>query len=274
MLYKANDLIQLLQSQKSILVIGPSFTGKTQSLWTLVDWLRKNNRGPLHLHDLDRKCASLIAKCQEVDKTLLDHIIIHRLVAQDKVESGAAKVGQNRNLWLEFQQDLNSYHDHLDMTTGQFKPDFPCGAIFIDSLSKYNEIVLEYVASIEGHDIGAKGTDARNDYQKAINKIKQTIDSVKSIPCITGWIAHDMIIRSEFDGKIVLLPSVSGQNTLAPALSKEFNIVLFSLTEPGANNKQEFKWQIKPGGWVRSAGIVAGKSDLPDFIPQDYRTIL
>ena len=46
-LYKADELAKLLEERKSILTIGPQFSGKTQSLWTLVDYLKTHNLGPL-----------------------------------------------------------------------------------------------------------------------------------------------------------------------------------------------------------------------------------
>lgn len=271
-IYGPNEVLSLLAGRKSILNIGPPFSGKTQSLWTLVDYLQQHNLGPLNHFDLDFKADSLIQMLKEKD--LLNNYKLIRLASQTKIRSGARKIEDNRKVWEEFQHEFNKFDDQIDGTTGEWKNNFTCGAIIIDSLTKYNEILMNYVAAIVGHDFGEKGTDARNDYTKVMNKIKSTIDTLKSMPCITGWIAHDQITRSEFDGKVVLLPSVTGKDTLAPTLSKEFGYVLYSTTQTDKQGKEEYVWQVRPGGWVRSAGIPSTDPNLPQFIPQDYRRIL
>lgn len=276
-IYRADEIAKLLEGRKTILNVGPPFSGKTRSLWTLVAYLKEKNLGPLHIIDLDQKVESLIVALREEPEALrldlINYIAVHRLAAKDRVESGARKVDNNKEPFLDFQKQFNSFHDQIDINTGQWKAGFECGAVFIDSLSKYNEICQEYIAAEVGHDFGAKETDARNDYSKLMNKVRQTVESLKSLPCITGWLAHDQLVQSEVDGKIVLLPNVAGKNTLAPSLAKEFNVVVFSTRQEEKGKDSKYMWQVRPEGWVRSAGVTS-KSNLPTFVEQDYRKIL
>lgn len=269
-IYKGEALLNLLQVKKTILIIGPPITGKTYSLWTLVRWLKQNNLGPLHLHDLDDKCESLVLKCQK--EGLLDHLLVYRYIMPDKVTKEPARQPGNRDLWLSFEREFNIYHDNLDPRSGKWKESYKeaPGAIILDSLSKYDEMTLEYVVAVSGHDIGAQGTDARNDFGASIKKVQETVKSLKSLPCITGWMAHESIMQ-DAQGKVTILPNVTGKK-FPSQLAKEFNIVLFSLTET-KGDKVEYKWQTAPKDWVRSAGVTS-RVGLPMFIDQDYSLVL
>lgn len=269
-IYTAADMLKLLEGRKTILVIGPPFTGKTRSLHTLIRVLKQRNLGPLHLFDLDQKCESLVEACQADGN--LDYLVLHRLKSVERMGGGAPKVAASRIAFDDFMGQINFFVDQVDPLTGTWKPNFQCGAIIIDSLSTYNDIIMEFVVSVVGHDIGAKDTDARNDYTKVMNKVKDTVGVLKALPCMSGWIAHDQIVQSEVEGKIILVPNVVGKNTLAPNLAKEFNCVLVSTTQK-QGNQIKYVWQVQPEGWVRSAGVT-GKINLPLFIDQDYSLIL
>lgn len=272
-IYSGKDLLDLVKVQKSVLVYGPPITGKTYSLWTLVRYLKQQNLGKLHLFDFDGKCESLVKKLEK--EGLLDRLLVYKYTEPDKVQTEARNVSYSKDRFLAFQKDFNTYWDNVDPKTGSWKEsykeacsDFP-GAIFGDSLTKYQDIVKEYVVAMLGRDIGSAGTDARADYGKIMEKLKETIQSFKSLPCISGWLAHDSTERDELIGKIIVQPNVIGKK-LPSELAREFNCVLYSCTQPGASGaKAEFKWQVSPGNWVISAGITS-RDDLPQFVNQDY----
>ena len=268
--YKSSDLIQLVTAIRTILLYGPPFTGKTYSLWTLVKYLKKKGLGPLHLHDLDGKVESLVRKCEK--EGLLDHLVVIRQTLPDRVTADARRQAASKDLWLMFEKDFNVYHDNMDARTGGWKESYKAeapGAIIIDSLTAYNDIVLEYVIAMVGHDIGAPGTDARNDFGKAMEKMKETVKSLKSLPCITGWIAHETL-QQDAVGNITLFPNITGN--LRGQLAKLFNCVLYSTTE-SKGDKTEYKWQVAPKNWVRSAGVTS-RDDLGTFIDQNFEIIL
>lgn len=276
-IFSAADLAKLLEYQKTILVIGPPFSGKTYSLWTLVAYLKQHNLGKFHYLDLDHKVESLIYalthESEAIKLDLINYIVVRRLAAKPRIAGkGVSKITASKDLFEDMSKQVNEYENQIDINTGKWKTDFDCGAFFIDSLSRFNEIVQEFVVATIGHDIGEKSTDARNDYVMIMNKVKQAVVGMKMLPCITGWIAHDQLIKSELDGKIILIPSVAGKDTLAPSLPKEFNCVLVSTTQKDGD-KIKYVWQVQPGGWVRSAGVTS-KSGLPMYVPQDYRQIL
>lgn len=269
-IYTAADIGKLLEGKKTFLVIGPPFTGKTRGLHTLIRVLKQRNLGPLHLFDLDEKCESLVEALEKDGN--LDYLVLHRLKTIERIGAGAPKIPGSRAAFDDFMGQINSLIDQVEPITGQWKPGFKCGAVIVDSLTEYNSIIMEFVASVVGHDFGAKDTDARNDYTKVMSKVEDTIGVLKALPCMSGWIAHHQIIQSGVDGQIMLIPSVTGKNTLAPNLAKKFNCVLVSTTQK-EGNKIKYVWQVQPDGWIKSAGVT-GKINLPLFIDQDYGLIL
>lgn len=279
--YTAADIAQLIEARKSILCIGPAMSGKTYSLWTLIAYLKEHNLGPLHYFDLDQKVESLILALREepdaIRLKLLDYIVVHRLKAKPRAATrDVSKVSASKDLFEDFMNQINEFENQIDITTGNWKESFSCGAVIGDSLSRYNEIVQEFVVASVGHDIGAAGSDARNDYTMIMNKVKQVIQGMKMLPCITGWIAHDQLVKNEIDGRVILIPNCAGKETLAPNLPTMFNVVIVSTTQEeniGGQKRPKYVWQVQPGGWVRSAGVTS-KRGLPQFVPQDYRGIL
>jgi len=268
-IYQAQELIALTKIRKAILVFGPPITGKTYSLWTLVRWLKQNNLGKLHLFDLDRKCESLVRKLDK--EKLLDYLLVYQYTPPDKLGSGATQPG-SKDLFVAFQNDYNKYWDNVEPNTGAWKSTYtdPPGAIFIDSLTRFQEIVMDYIISSLGRPLGAPNTDARADYGKQMQKVMEAVQSLKSLPCITGWLAHDQMEKDEILGKIVVLPNVTGKK-LPSMLAKEFNCVLYSVVQQVAD-KATYKWQVSPQGWVQSAGVTS-RDDLPVFVEQDYAKV-
>lgn len=268
-IYQSTDLIQLTKQRKAILVFGPPITGKTYSLWTLVKWLKEHNMGKLHLFDMDHKCESLVRKLDK--EKLLEYLVVYQYSPTDKVGSGATQPG-SKDLFVGWQTDFNKYWDQVDPSTGAWKTSYKDapGAIFIDSLTRFQEVVMEYIIATLGRPLGSPNTDARADYGKQMSKVMETVQSLKSLPCITGWLAHDQIERDEIIGKIVVLPNVTGKK-LPSMLAKEFNCVLYSVVQQ-ADNKVSYKWQVVPQGWVQSAGVTS-RDDLPMFVDQDYSKV-
>lgn len=273
-IYTANDLIQLNQSQKSVLIVGPPMTGKTRSLLSLARWLRKHNMGKLHLLDLDFKCESLTVPAQK--EGLLDWIVVIRIVAPDTIQPNASRAGRDLETFEAFRTHFNTYQNQIDVTTGKWRANLPQtpmlapGAVFIDSLTKFGEIVLEWVSAKLGHDLGDPKTDARDDYGRQMGKIMETVSLLKKLPCITGWLAHDQIMQDP-QGKILRLPLITGKK-LPQQFAKEFNCVLYS-TVQRKDGKANYMWQVQPGeNWVETAGVT-GREDLPTFIPQDFEAL-
>lgn len=278
-IYTAADFATLLEARKAILNIGAPFSGKTRSLWTLVAYCKEKNLGPVHHIDLDQKVESLVDALRtepEAKKLgLLDYLVVHRLAVKPRLTAAATKVTATKDLFEALQREINDFENHIDVTTGNWKSDFQCGAIVIDSLTRFNKICESWVAATLGHDFGSSGTDSRNDYTIVMNKVESTINGLKMCPCITEWLAHEMIVQSGLDGKITLLPNVAGKNTLAPTLAGMFNCTLYSFTQEDPTNKDKLKyvWQMHAKGQIKSAGVTS-RSDLPLYVEQDYRKIL
>lgn len=268
-LYEGDALEELVKTKKSIMLIGPAMSGKTYSLWTLIKWLKENNLGKLHLHDLDLKCESLVVKLKK--EGLLDYLVVHRVVVPDTLTLAPAKVVRDKAKFNLFQVDFNKHYDSVDPKTGGWKAGSAApGAIFIDSLSSFQEIVKEFVMADAGHDIGASGTDARSDFWPIMSKILETIKSLKELPCISGWIMHEALTQDAL-GNLSVLPNVIGKK-FPSELGREFNAILYSTSEAKGENTV-YKWQMRPKDKVKSAGVTS-RDDLPLFIEQDFRKIL
>jgi len=265
-IYSGLDAVALTEATRNILIWGPPITGKTFSLWTLARWLKEKDLGKLHVCDLDRKIESLVLKLQK--EGLLDMIEIMQTSPKDTVQLGAQNVAASKDEFLEIQKWINSFYDHMDPRTGKWKDGVKIGAIFIDSLTRFQVIVKEYTVAILGRDIGSPGTDGRADYGKIMAKTDEVIQSLKALPCITGWIAHETIERDDLIGKIVALPNMIGRKPPGE-IAKEFNAVLHSRAKIDGG-KATYEWQVVPGEWVVSAGVTSRVDGLPPFIPQDF----
>jgi hypothetical protein len=249
------------------LIVGPPFTGKTWSLWTLAKYLRDKKLGKLHHFDLDFKAESLITAIQKNDPSLLDHVVIHRLGVNKTIQAAGGRIERSRDEYDDFRNDYNKFWPMVDGKTGQWKSDVEApGAIIVDSLTAFGDIVMAAVLAEVGHDLNAPKTDARDDYGRQMGNIKKVIVNLKSLPCITGWIAHDQLIQYGAQGQMMSLPAITGK--LAGQLAAMFNYVLYSTVQT-INDKKVYNWQVQPDGFVRSAGVTS-KFDLPTFVPQDF----
>ena len=264
MQWTGQQLTELLEGSRNGLNYGPPMAGKTYSLITLIE----AGYYPLHLHDFDGKCQSLLRVAKE--KGLLDKIVVFRYSSPvgDRVKDSEYP-GRHGGTFLDFLKVHNAYYDNIDIKTGQWKdPTIAPLAIAYDTLTTFSSIALEFVLASVGHDLGAKNTDARSDYGKQMAKILEAVRSSKALPCITVWNAHEKFDKDELLGKTRCEPLATGQ--LSSYLAREFNAVLYSQVVGSAASKTgaRYEWLTKPQGWITQAGST--ESDLPIVIPQDW----
>ena len=263
------DVDNTLKAHKNILVWGPPVHGKTYSLHTLAAYLKQNELGPIHLYDLDRKCESLVKKART--EGTMDHVRVWQLPLRPASKISTTERTQKHDLYLEFIKAINLYYEYVDPRTGGWKDTYenPPGAIVVDSLTALQEIILTFVLKLSGHDIGDKGTDARQDFGKQMGKIMETIQSLKALPCIFVCTAHEQTEKDDVVGGIFTLPKVTGK--LSHYIAGEFNSVLYTTTKNSAG-KTEYKWLVRPKNRIKSAGSTHSDT-LPDEIPQDFREL-
>lgn len=274
--YSGKEIVKLVTEYRTILNWGPAMSGKTYSLWTLVQWLKDHNLGPLHLYDLDDKCESLVRVCEK--KNLLDHLIVFNYRGITPQIKANQHTPRSPDLWLAWMNDINKYSNKM-ITKGKgeeeigisWKPDYQGpGAICIDTLTSFDELTTTFVMSSLGRDLGAVGSDARGDYGLIIKKLFEAINYLRKLPCIAVWNAHEQLLQDEKSSEISRLPFITGRK--APTtLPGKFNVVIYSF-----GNGIKYQWLVRPDAsrFVRVAGTTS-RDDLPDkTIEQDYRLLL
>jgi len=238
--------------------------------------------GPLVVFDLDLKIESLVYIANKLG--LLHHLIVIRPLGNsaDIIMANAGRAGMNKEPFLAFQKDINVFCNGMDPQTGKFRANFNYGhllegiepkpaapgAIFIDGLTKFQDIALEFILGTLGHELNAKGTNSQDDYGRQMGKIMEAIQTVKTIPCITGWTAHEQQLQDQV-GALTILPLVTGKK-LPHALAKEFNCTLYSTSiRASAGEMPKHVWQVMPDGKVQIAGRT-GWEPPSVYVDQDY----
>jgi len=258
----------------NILNYGPPKTGKTTALYTLI----KLGLRPIWVHDFDRGVDPFIrfAKKYGLIEDPKNDIKIFRYDPKggDKIGQGITRpAGQGRDLYLDFCSNINGLYDHVDPNTGSWKEGLPYGTVpavsVVDSASALQEIILDYVLAMLGHNLGDPKTDARNDFGRQMGKSVEIIKSMLSLPMISIWIAHESIERNELTGEIRNDPHFTGK--LAPVIGREFGTVLYSTTRT-VNGQIEYVWQCQPQGYIKTAG--SRFKDVKGMIPQDYGLVI
>lgn len=265
------DQLQMRPTKRSAMIVGPPKAGKTRALATIP----ARNR-PVWFFDFDGGDAfepfvraALAAKWDPKDIVAFQYGRTADKLGGDQYRPRIAEV------WMDFQRDFNALWDLVDPRTGLFKEgvDAP-GTIVIDSISGYQDIVMDFVLAKENHRLGEKGTDARNDYGYAMGKISETVEAAVSLPCNFVATFHEILDKDETVGKLNLLPKVFGQNTLAPSIGKFFGAVLYAFVKKGPTGADEYMWITKPDEtrFIRSAGVRSADG-LPAQVPQDFGLI-
>jgi hypothetical protein len=254
----------------SVLNVGAPKTGKDYSLATLAQWLRDKGRPPIiHHYDFDPGAEPLARRMSELgfkDENL--RVFRFSMDKANRIGLGSAR--DRSNNWLDFVRQFNLYYDQLDTRTNQWKEGYAGapGAIVLSTLTAMQEQILDAVLQLEGHELGAKGTDARSDFGKQMGKLVEVIESAKSLPAVLVCNAHEQIEKDDLVGNIMALPAVTGK--LAPVIAGRFSVVIGSFYNKGS---KEYKWVVKPQGFYNTAG-----SRHVDFtmneIDQDYRKLL
>jgi hypothetical protein len=272
-IYTGEELLALTQTVKSFCLFGPGLTGKTRSLWTLIKYLQAKQLGKLHLIDFDRKCESLVEKCRK--EGILDWLVVKRLDVTETLNMDAARFGMNMDFFLSYQKLLNEYHDQVDFLTGTWKPGYEApGAVVNDSMSTYARYCMQFTLGKLGHKLNAPGSNGQNDYGIAMDKLEETVQSLKTLPCITGWICHADLMQVGVDGRVIRLPISLGKK-LSPKLHQYFNCTIYSPPPiEDDKGKEKYRWQVHGGGEneVEAAGVT-GRDDLPLYIDPDFRHI-
>jgi len=266
-----------LNKSSLIMIFGSPKTGKTTSSASLANLLIKklSIEGTIWYFDFDGGDA-IQPFIRHLDPEVAQRVIRYFYAPKGGDKVGATEFrprGQGRDIFLDFLSDFNRVYDLIDQDTGRWKTkkehEAPCLIIY-DSMTSLQDIILDFVLCMVGHDLGAPKTDSRSDYGKQMSKIVEIVESAKSVPCSHVFIAHEKVTQNELTSELRIDPDFTGK--LAAEISAYFGTVLYSKTRKNGQ-KIDYLWQTMSDGWIKSVGA-RPKDNLPLEMPQDFELLL
>lgn len=262
----------------SIAIIGPSKTGKTESIKTLHKFLVKHKLPTKIAHfDFDEDGAEPLIRVAKREGWLAD-LLVYRYNVKGVRVKNAVVPDRATGPFEDFMKDLNTFYDNLDMITNAWKPGTEIGAMGLDSMTALQDRVIDFVWALRHKDIDGTGDRAVsfNEWRMVQEKLVECVRSVKALPCYSYFCFHEDLRQEEITGptptstvstgKLFYVPMVTGQ--LAMKIAKEFSIVVHSTSEGG-----KYEWITRPDFQHRSVGS-RGASELPARLPQDFDQLL
>ena len=279
------NISEILQRQYrgAILNFGPPFTGKTTSLSTLIPL----GLVPIWVFDFDRKLHPLVRRIHELrlkgvpvaDDDLVRLSYLPK--SGDKIGGSPFRPrGQGQDTYLKFMDDFNILYDYVGpdgewKTPGPAKWKLPKVIVF-DGLTGLQDMLLDFVLAMSGHELNAKGTDARADYGQQMGKIVEIVSSAKGLPLLSIFNAHEKPIYSQAHkedaavSELRIDPLVTG--ILSASIGKEFLACVYSTTE-GPQASPRYVWKLQSDGKIKGVGTTFSEGGAAT-IPQDYGKLL
>lgn len=267
----------------TVLNYGPSKTGKTRSLITLIRYLKSvglpyNGR----VFDCDYGIDPLVNLLYKEPDMKPDDVIIYRYgpAGGDRVgEDTRRPREQGKKMFQDFLRDFNSLYDMYDSAHDCWRPNAenPPAWIAIDTLTSLQDWIFDFIVQMRGgKEPGTPGgPDGRQVYGTQMEKVVEIIKSSLALPLYAVWNMHEKKIYRETlnaDGsKSEVLdsiePLVTGKS-LPGQLPKDFSVVLYSQA-----SGDKYWWKTKGDGLIKTAGTRFHEG-LPLQIAQDYKLVL
>lgn len=258
-----------IRKKAAILNFGPSGNGKTRSLITL---LRLGIK-PIWINDFDEGAEPFLRLAVKEpnihpdDVRIFTYHVQSRRLDQNLKASGTQA---DKDEYMKFCDDINKLFNHVDYATDNWKPGLleerkVPAAIVIDSASALQDLLISAAFFDENAYTGKAGTDARMYFGRAMRKTVEIVRSLKSLPCITIWNAHEDLYKIEASGEMRIDPGFTGK--LAREIAADFDVVMYS-----QKKTDKYTWLLTPDGWIRSAKTRF--SEGLKEVEQDYAKIL
>lgn len=281
----------------SFLIVGPSKTGKTQSIASLHRVLRLMNLPTrIAIFDFDEDGYIPIWRLAKegrerfkdrpgtVQPWVSDLLVYHYRKAERRLREKNAAPDRPRTLMEDFHDDFNKIDSWLDPSTGLWKPGQELGAIIFDSLTAMMQLYESYIWSFRGKEIGLEGNKGINwqDWNLVAEKIRDAYNTAKQFPCHFVATAHEDIrqelvhgsAKAAGDGKAAQPPAqVQGAVWAVPMLT--YSLSLSAAGDFGCvvHSTTDRTWTGIPGGRIRSAG--SRLKDLSEGpIEQDFENLI
>ena len=285
----------------SILLIGPSGTGKSFSICGLHRYLRLNNLcTKMVLFDFDGDGSDTILSMARAGRELhsdqpgatkpwVEDLSVYRYT-KSRISLGAGdKAGPNRDKGMaeEFIKDFNALEDRLlpgQRGQRQWKPGMELGAIVGDSLTGLCDMYEDFMWVIRNKEIGGIKLNVLNrdgvpadaidwsDWRLLGEKTMDVYMTAKQLPCFSVFTAHVDLREEEVHkanptgtGKFYKVPLLT--KSLAMRIAKDFGVVLYTT--------EDFKWETRATTSNRILGAKTRfRDNLPEKCDQDFSKIL
>lgn len=280
----------------SVLLVGPSKTGKTLSIGSLHRVLRMLKMSTkMMLFDFDEDgYLSLLRLAKEGRESYKDRpgtvppwvedlrVFTYRK-ADLKLRERDAAPARSMKLSEDFQEEFNQMDNWLDRKTGLWLPGKEVGAIIYDSLTSLMHMYESYVWLLRGKEIGLDGNKAITwqDWNLVGEKIRDAYQTAKQFPCFFVATAHEDIRQMQIKGSATAAEpgKPARQPTPLPEAVYAVPLLTYSLSMYAAgdfgcvvHSTSDYKWIGRPGGRIRSAG--SRLRDLPDGeFEQDFANL-
>lgn len=283
----------------SFLLVGPSKTGKTESIASLHRVLRLQKLPTkIVIFDFDEDGYIPIWRMamdgrerhkdpRGATKPWVDDLMIfnyHKLNRQLK-ENDAAPMRSKKPM-DDFHDDFNQIDGWIDPKTGLWKPGHEVGAIVFDSLTSLLYLYESYIWLMRGKEIGFTDQRAINwqDWNLVGEKIRDAYNTAKQFPCYFVATAHEDTRQELIHGsaraggtgpgdKATPAQPVQGNVWAVPMLT--YSLSLSAAGDFGCvvHSTVDRLWMGQPGGRIRSAG--SRLRDLPTGpFEQDFENLI
>lgn len=280
----------------AIALIGPPFSGKTESLWTMWKVFDKNKQpnDTIEVFDLDGNAIVLARKAQETGN--LHRLKIHRVrrkagqkvnTRDDDGVSGMTPI-RSSDEWFEFINEFNSLYDQVNSVTGEWKnPEHAPGLIVVDSMSALQDMAFSAILNKRNKEVGVANRRVEFDEWNLLRgKLTEVIKAAKGLPCYSAFPFHldyrqeeaGKEVRADKDGRTQLVPiyvdgsyhhvpMIVGQ--LAFSILKEFGCSLETIYRNG-----KYQWKVVPDDRSTSLGSRLHDKFKDQYLDQDFGLIL
>lgn len=281
----------------SFLLVGPSKTGKTESIASLHRVLRLQRQPTrIIIFDFDEDgyipILRLATEGRErhsdrintIPPWVDDLVIYNYRKAERKLRERDAAPARSRKPMDDFHDDFNKIDNWIDPKTGLWQPGKEVGVIVFDSLTSMMQMYESYIWLIRGKEIGLDGTKAINwqDWNLVGEKIRDAYNTAKQFPCYFVATAHEDTRQELVHGSA--RAASPGQQASAPAPIPgavwAVPMLTYSLSLSAAgdfgcvvHSTVDRTWIGQPGGRIRSAG--SRLKDLPEGpFEQDFANLI
>lgn len=282
----------------SFLIVGPSKTGKTESIASLHRVLRLqrlptkmlifdfDEDGYIPIWRLAREGRERHTdRINAVPPWVDDIEVFNYHKAIKKLRENDAAPARSRTPMDDFMAEFNQIDGWLDPKTQLWKPGKEVGAIIFDSLTSLKSYYESFVWLLRGKEIGVEtkgGSITWQDWDLVGQKIRDAYQTAKQFPCYFVATAHEDTrqelihgsARSAGPGQPATPPQpIQGAVWAVPMLT--YSLSLSAAGDFGCvvHSTVDRTWIGRPGGRIRSAG--SRLKDLPDGpIEQDFSNLI